>query len=124
MAKLNKDTNLTGTITLSKATGTKVTLDTDKKYLTKDIELTINAPTTTASASGLTVSYGDGWITGGSTTCSDANLLAANIKKNVSIFGVTGTYEGGGNTVVVSDTADPAGGTVRTITMTQEPVML
>ena len=27
----------------------------------------------------------------------DANLLAANIKKDISIFGITGTYEGGGS---------------------------
>ena len=94
MATLTDSTNLTGTITLTKASGTKVTFDTDKKYITKDIELTINAPTTSASASGLTVSYGTGWITGGSTTCSDANLIAGNIKKDISIFGITGTYDG------------------------------
>lgn len=29
-------------------------------------------------------------------TCSDSNLTAANIKSGVSIFGVTGTYTGGG----------------------------
>lgn len=29
------------------------------------------------------------------TTCSDANLLAENIKNGVTIFGVTGTYQGG-----------------------------
>lgn len=122
MAILNSSTNLTGTITLSKATGTKVTLDTDHKYLSKDIELTINAPTTTASASGLTVSYGDGWITGGSTTCSDANLLAANIKKDVTIFGVTGTMVA--EALVISDTLDTNGGTIRTITTSTTPTML
>lgn len=94
MAILNDSTNLTGTITLSKATGTKVVLDTDKKYLTKDIELTINAPTTTATANGATVSYGEGWITAGSTTVTDSNLVAGNIKSGTSIFGVTGTYTG------------------------------
>lgn len=94
MATLTDSTNLTGTITLSKATGTKVVLDTDKKYLTKDIELTINAPTTTATVNGATVSYGTGWITGGSTTVTDSNLINSNIKKDITIFGVTGTYEG------------------------------
>ena len=35
-------TNWEGTIAVSKQSGTKVTLDTDKKYIAKDIELTIN----------------------------------------------------------------------------------
>lgn len=52
MPNLTKDTNLTGTITLSKATGTKVTLDTDHKYLTRDIELTVNAQTATPAFTG------------------------------------------------------------------------
>ena len=104
MATLTDSTNLTGTITLSKATGTKVTLDTDKKYLTKDIELTINTPTTTATANGLTVSYGEGWITAGSTTVADSNLIASNIKKDISIFGITGTYSGGGNITITDET--------------------
>lgn len=122
MANLTDGTNLTGTITLSKATGTKVTLDTDSKYLTKDIELTINAPTTTATASGATVSYGDGWITAGSTTVTDANLVAGNIKKNVSIFGVIGTLDSGN--IVITDTPDANGGTIRTITSVEDPVVL
>lgn len=97
MSNLTDGTNLTGTITLSKATGTKVTLDTDHKYLTKDIELTINTPTTTATANGATVSYGSGWITAGSTTVTDANLVATNIKQGTTIFGVTGTYTSDAN---------------------------
>ena len=113
MANLTDSTNLTGTITLSKATGTKVTLDTDHKYLSKDIELTINAPTTTATASGATVSYGEGWIAAGSTTVTDANLVAGNIKKNVSIFGVTGTLE---NSLTIADVANTTGVTAQITT--------
>ena len=112
MANLTDSTNLIGTITLSKATGTKVTLDTDNKYLTKDIELTINAPTTTATASGATVSYGEGWITAGSTTVTDSNLIAANIKKDVSIFGVTGTLENS-STVTVTNVLNTTGVTAQ-----------
>ena len=122
MATLTDSTNFTGTITLAKATGTSVVLDTAKTYLTKDIELTINAPTTTATASGLTVSYGSGWISAGSTTCSDANLIASNIKSGVTIFGVEGTNVS--NTVLVSDTIDANGGTIRTITTTEDPIYL
>lgn len=113
MANLTDSTNLTGTITLSKATGTKVTLDTDHKYLTKDIELTIDAPTTTATASGATVSYGEGWIAAGSTTVTDANLVAGNIKKDVSIFGVTGTLE---NSLTITDVANTTGITAQITT--------
>jgi len=122
MATLTDSTNLTGTITLSKATGTKVTLDTDKKYLTKDIELTINAPITSATVSGATVSYGEGWISAGSKTVTDANLIASNIKKDVTIFGVTGTLES--NSLIIEDSIDENGGTIRTITTTTGPFML
>ena len=37
------------------------------------------------------------------TTISDSNLSAGNIKKNVTIFGVTGTYEGSGGSVTKDD---------------------
>ena len=36
------------------------------------------------------------YLTGAQTISGDADLVAANIKKDVSIFGVTGTYEGSG----------------------------
>ena len=112
MATLTDSTNLTGTITLSKATGTKVTLDTDKKYLTKDIELTINAPSSTITTNGATVSYTNGWVNAGSTTVTDSNLIPANIVNGVTIFGVTGNYTG----VVIDETPDGNGGTITTIT--------
>ena len=43
MAQL--DTNLSDTITINKKTGTVVTLDTDNKYVEKDIALTLNVKT-------------------------------------------------------------------------------
>lgn len=54
--------------------------------------------------SGLTVSLrsgGEGGTERAKTTCTDSNLVAANIKSGVSIFGVTGTYSG--PTVTVGD---------------------
>ena len=49
------------------------------------------------TASNLTVTAPSGYYqTNASKTLTDANLVAGNIKKNVSIFGVTGSYEGSG----------------------------
>ena len=41
------------------------------------------------------------YLTGTQTIAGDANLVAGNIKKDVSIFNVTGTYEGSGGTVTL-----------------------
>lgn len=61
--------------------------------------VTVNAITPTKSAqtytpgtSDQTISSGR-WLTGAQKIKGDANLVAGNIKKGVSIFGVTGTYE-------------------------------
>lgn len=48
-------------------------------------------PTTTAQ----TIASGQ-YLTGAQTIAGDANLLAENIKKDIVLFGVTGTYEGSG----------------------------
>ena len=60
------------------------------------------------------------YLSGAQTISGDANLLATNIKKDVSIFGVTGTYEG--TLVVVEDTLDTNGGTIRNITTSTDPI--
>lgn len=52
-------------------------------------DLTSNVLTVTAPAG-----Y---YASAASKTLSDANLVAGNIKKDIPIFGVTGTYEGGGS---------------------------
>lgn len=45
-------------------------------------------------------------------TSLDANLVAGNIKKNITIFGVTGTYEESGSAIEVTQTPDSHGGTI------------
>lgn len=53
------------------------------------------------------------WLTGAQTIKGDANLVAGNIKKDVSIFSVTGTYEGSGGSgvpVVTGSFTTGAGG--------------
>lgn len=57
------------------------------------------------SASTLTVTAPAGYYaSAASTTLTDANLLATNIKKNTTIFGVTGSYEGAGWTKIGNTT--------------------
>lgn len=52
-----------------------------------------SAQTYTPTTADQTIASGQ-YLTGAQTIKGDANLLAANIKKNVVLFSVTGTYEG------------------------------
>lgn len=67
------------------------------------ISPTKSAQTYTPTTSNQTIASGR-WLTGTQTILGDANLVAGNIKKDVSIFNVTGTYEGsgGGGSIEVS----------------------
>lgn len=56
---------------------------------------TKGATTYTPTTSDQTIAS-DTYLTGAQTISGDANLVAGNIKKDITIFGVTGTYEGGG----------------------------
>lgn len=62
-----------------------------------------SAQTYTPSTSNITISS-DQYLTGTQTIAGDSNLVASNIKKGVSIFGKTGTYEGEGTGGI--DTSD------------------
>ena len=69
------------------------------------------AATITPGTSNQTIASGT-YLTGTQTIRGDSNLVASNIKDGVSIFGVTGTYEGesgGGSGILVgTKTATPA----------------
>lgn len=71
-----------GTITLNSSSGT---LNLSTK----------SAQTYTPGTSNQTISSGK-YLTGTQTISGDSNLVAGNIKNGVTIFGVTGTYSGGG----------------------------
>ena len=58
-----------------------------------------SAQTYTPTTSDQTITSGQ-YLAGAQTISGDANLVASNIKKDVSIFGVTGTYSGGGGVSV------------------------
>ena len=59
---------------------------------------TQSAQTITPTTTNQTIASGK-YLTGTQTVLGDANLLAENIKKDVVLFGITGTYEGSGGSV-------------------------
>lgn len=61
----------------------------------KTVGTTQAAQTITPTTSDQTIASGK-YLTGDQTIKGDSNLIAENIKKDVQIFGVTGTHEGGG----------------------------
>ena len=76
------------------------------------------AATITPSTSNQTISSGT-YLTGTQTISGDANLVAGNIKSGTSIFGVTGTYSGGGGSSDVAMGTLTVASNVNTSTSTQ-----
>ena len=68
---------------------------------------TKSAATITPTTTDQTVSAGQ-YLVGAQTIQGDVNLIPANIASGVSIFGVTGTYQGGGGTDTSDATATEA----------------
>ena len=80
------------------------------KQATKQLT-TKAAQTITPGTSNKTITSGQ-YLTGTQTIKGDANLIAENIKNGISIFGVTGTFAGGGLpdgvSAIASGTVTPA----------------
>ena len=65
------------------------------------------AQTITPTTTNQTIASGK-YLTGAQTILGDANLIAANIADGVTIFGVTGTHQGGGSSVTTVSFEDDA----------------
>lgn len=65
------------------------------KTYTATKQLTTKAATTYTPTTTSQTIASETYLTGAQTISGDSNLVAENIKKDVNIFGVTGTYEGG-----------------------------
>lgn len=68
------------------------------------------AATITPGTTNQTIAAGT-YLTGAQTIAGDADLVAENIKKDVTIFGVTGTLAGGGETYAAISVTYPVGST-------------
>lgn len=89
---LSKTVSVTPTVSagyVTNGTATNSTVSLSASVTTK------GATTYTPTTSNQTIASGT-YLTGAQTISGDSNLVAGNIKKDVSIFGVTGSYEGGG----------------------------
>ena len=99
-------------LTINESTGLVTSGVTTSGYIsnsaTKTLQLnTKSAATITPTTTDQTVSAGQ-YLVGAQTIQGDVNLIPANIASGVSIFGVTGTYQGGGGTDTSDATATEA----------------
>ena len=101
-ASNNKTQNVTPTVSAGYvSSGTAGTITVDGSHT---MQLTTKAATTyTPTTTDQTIAKGT-YLTGIQTISGDANLIASNIKNGTSIFGVTGSYTGGGTSNVVQGT--------------------
>lgn len=118
----------TNTLTLTK-TGVSTTPTVSAGYVasatssTATVSLTASVTTKgtatiTPTTTNQTISSGT-YITGTQTISGDANLVASNIKNGVPIFGVTGTYTGGGGVTGVAKGTLTVASNVNTSTNTK-----
>ena len=92
-------TGVTTTPTVSAGYVSSATASTATVALTASVT-TKAAATITPGTTNQTIASGT-YLTGTQTISGDEDLVASNIKKNVTIFGVTGSYEAGGSSPTI-----------------------
>lgn len=106
-----------GLITAS-ATQSSGYVSSGTKSSTKQLS-TKNSMTYTPGTSNQTISSGV-YLIGAQTIKGDSNLVSSNIKSGVSIFGVSGSYEGSSSTKVFSGTADSTSSSTLSISLPED----
>lgn len=71
--------NFTGSYELTKRTGTKITFDTDTKYIAKDIEFTVTAPSATQTFAGGVLTANNPTFSQTNATTSSSNTAGVSI---------------------------------------------
>lgn len=97
MAKLTDSTNWTGSFTITSGSGKTVTLDTDKKYITKDIAITMVPQAATPKFDGGTLSgSASGAYTNATTSTTDTSgvKVVANAKASRTAVLYNGAVNG------------------------------
>lgn len=119
MSNLNNDSSWTGTITLTKQSGTLLTLSTDDKYVDRDVELTLNATAATPSFSG-GVASGNSYVNATNASISTSvNNSGIVLESEYSYSTTAVSYDGNVNgwvtesdgTVIVSSSSGSGNGT-------------
>lgn len=92
--------------TINTSTGLITTSVRSSGYISSGTATTLqlstqSSQTITPTTTNQTISSGK-YLIGTQTISGDANLVAGNIKKDVTIFGVTGTHEGGGSGTLIT----------------------
>ena len=104
MATMNNGTKWNDTVTIGKQSGTKVTIDTDGKYIEKDIELTINVQAGSAATPNTTITANPTLSVNSSTGVVTANVSATKSVTPTVSAGYISTGSAGTMTVSGSNT--------------------
>ena len=105
----NTGTNMTTTVTLTKRTGTVLTLDTDKKYVEKDIALTLEAQSASPAFTGGAIS-GTATATYTNASISTTNDSGVSVQAKGSANRAAITYNGAVNGWVTANNGATAYG--------------
>lgn len=116
MSTMNNGTSWNDAVTINKQSGTKITLDTDNKFVAKDIELTINVQAGSAATPNTTITVNPALSVDSSTGVVTANVNATESISPTVTAGYISTGSAGTMTVSGSNTLSLSTQAAQTIT--------